>query len=160
MLNVCSLFEFAKQLELTKLLRCLERNIVTSPITSASAPYLLEVAFTQLEENADVKQNLKERALSFVVEHMDSIDFTVLETMPAVIGATVLVGLQQILQSPNYSSIFFDTRTTYESTTRSPLSTRVENIIRPDSNKTKSKKSKEQKKDKVKSVRLQGHFET
>jgi len=101
LLNVCRLVEFAKEMGLVKLMRLLERNIEASPITIESAPYLLEVAFTQLDENPDLKQKLNERALSFLVEHMDDIDFRSLDTMPPKIGATIIMGIQWVVQTCN-----------------------------------------------------------
>jgi len=190
LLNVCCLFEFAKKLQLNKLLRCLERNIATLSITPESALFLLEVAFTQLDENPEIKHNLKERALAYVVEHMDVIDFAVLRTMTPIIGTMVLIGLQQIIQLYNSNNIIFDTRTVesrkslertvkietnpsertviesarpiertlIESTksiertpepNKTPLSARDQNV-----NRTKSKRSREHKKERAKSVRL------
>jgi len=144
LLNVCCLVEFSKEMELNKLSRCLEHNIEASPITLQSAPYLLEVAFTQLEENQEMKQKLKDRALSFVIEHMDEIDFQTFDTLHPIIGTTVLIGMQQIIQS---NLIKKGTNPIgNDSIAKAPLATRVENFS--SFGRTKSKKRHEQRSEK------------
>jgi len=100
LLYACQLFLFAHDFNLGKLSVLIEQIISTREASVTNVLALLDVAYNPLmESNPDLQRKLKETGIRYVIQNVDKIDFVPLQNMSPLIGAQILVQLQQVLAS-------------------------------------------------------------
>jgi len=95
---VCRMFKFARDMELTKLYKCMEHIISTVTISSRSIPFALDVALNQLHSNPNLAEKLRERTLNSAVQHFTDIPISCLSQMDPSIGTLLIRTVQSVLQ--------------------------------------------------------------
>jgi hypothetical protein len=111
--GVCRMIQFVKAMELNKLMKVLEQIMTDCPMTSKAVPFALEVSFwSQLEQNQQLTSRLRDRSITYAIQHLPEIDFNHLSEMSPITGTVLLQAIQAVIKSyilkgvePKYNDI-------------------------------------------------------